>query len=220
MSDLKIFELLIDETKDWGGVQAISIVENPAIEEDFIALKSHKIQMAEVDKEKRILMGAALIPNKKILRASKNGDRYLVYFSEKTVRRASELYLMKEKQSNSTLEHEIPIEGLCVVESWIVEDDIHDKSRKYGFSTPVGSWMVSLKVNNDEIWEEYVKTGLVRGFSIEGFFSDNADERPLEPLKEDLDALRKALEVSQKSIDELSSEESELLIEIVKEMIQ
>jgi len=65
MEDLDIFELFIDEENEWGGIEAISIVENPAIEEDFIALKSQEVKLAEVDNEKRILMGAALIPNKK-----------------------------------------------------------------------------------------------------------------------------------------------------------
>ena len=64
----KIIELIIDEQSEISGIQAISIVENPAIEEDFIALKEHnEVRLAEVDAEKRILMGPALIPNKKIL---------------------------------------------------------------------------------------------------------------------------------------------------------
>lgn len=171
-----IYELFIDETMDMAGIDAISIVENPAIEEDFIALKASTVELASIDSEKRILMGAALVPDKKILRRNAEGE-YYIFFSKETVRRASELFLMKGNQSNSTLEHEVDVQGLTVVESWIIEDEYNDKSRKYNMSLPVGTWMVSVKVNNDEIWNDYVKTGAVKGFSIEGFFTDNLKER-------------------------------------------
>ena len=165
MEEAQIIELIIDEESDIAGIQAISIVDNPAIEEDFIALKSQEVKLAEVDKDKKIIMGPALIPNKKIFR--KFGEQeYFIYFSEETVKKASELFLTKGNQNNSTLEHEIKLNGLSVVESWIIEDEKHDKSNKYGFNLPVGTWMVSMKVNNDDVWNNYVKSGKVKGFSI------------------------------------------------------
>ena len=171
MEEAQIIELIIDEESDIAGIQAISIVDNPAIEEDFIALKSQEVKLAEVDKDKKIIMGPALIPNKKIFR--KFGEQeYFIYFSEDTVKKASELFLTKGNQNNSTLEHEIKLNGLSVVESWIIEDEKQDKSNKYGFNLPVGTWMVSMKVNNDDVWNNYVKSGKVKGFSIEGHFID------------------------------------------------
>ena len=193
MEELEIIELVIDENTDMHGIQAISVVENPAIEEDFIALNSeNKIELAEVDHERRILMGAALIPDKKIYRRS--GDKeYFIYFTKETVEQASQLFLMEGKQNNSTLEHEVEIDNLSVVESWIIEDELHDKSRKFGLNMPVGTWMVSVKVNNDVIWEEFVKTKKVKGFSIEGFFADKLD-RPNESIEEDF-AAQKSIEI-------------------------
>jgi hypothetical protein len=171
MEEAQIIELIIDEESEIAGIQAISIVDNPAIEEDFIALKSQEVKLAEVDKDKKIIMGPALIPNKKIFR--KFGEQeYFIYFSEDTVKKASELFLTKGNQNNSTLEHEIKLNGLSVVESWIIEDEKQDKSNKYGFNLPVGTWMVSMKVNNDDVWNNYVKSGKVKGFSIEGHFID------------------------------------------------
>lgn len=206
---MKTIELYIDEENEFSGIEAISVVENPAIEEDFIALKKQQVQLAEVDKEKRILMGAALIPNKKIYRT--NGeDEYNIFFSEDTVRKASELFLSRGKQNNSTLEHDVKLNGLSVVESWIIEDKKKDKSRKYGFDLPVGTWMVSVKVNNDEIWNDFVKEGKVKGFSIEGFFADKLDERPRESVEEDFDemeALSKLYEMEEAFLD---SQEVEL----------
>ena len=112
---MRIVELILDEDQEIG-IEAISVVENPAIEEDFIALKSQEFKLAEVDKERRILMGALLIPNKPIYR--RNGeDEYYIYFSKDTVLKASQMYLTQGKQNNSTLEHQYAIEGLSLVET-------------------------------------------------------------------------------------------------------
>jgi len=182
---MEVYELFVDENSEASGIEAISVVEEPAIEENFIALKAQKIELAEVNAEKRILMGPALIPDKKIYRRSEEGDEYYIFFSQDTVRKASQLFLSRGNQNNSTLEHQYALKGMSVVESWIVEDEKKDKSAFYDLNMPKGTWMVSVKVNNDEVWEEFVKTGKVKGFSIEGFFSDNA-ERPKESVEEDL----------------------------------
>lgn len=178
---MRIVELILGDD-ELTGIEAISVVENPAIEEDFIALKSEEIKLAEVDKEKRILMGALLVPNKPIYR-KKGKEEYYIYFSTDTVAKASQLYLMNGNQSKATLEHQHTINGLTLVESWLVEDEVHDKSRKYGLNVPIGTWMGAVKVNNDEIWNNFVKTGKVKGFSIEGYFADKM-ERPKEPVND------------------------------------
>jgi hypothetical protein len=180
----KIIELVLDEDQDDIGVEAISIVESPAIESDFVALKNQEIKLAEVDKEKKILMGALLIPNKPIYRNSGQGE-YYIYFSKDTIVKASQMFLQKGNQSNSTLEHAEPLSGLTLVESWIVEDKAKDKTALYGLDVPVGTWMGSVKVNNDEVWNEYVKSNKVKGFSIEGYFADKM-EAPKEKVEEQL----------------------------------
>jgi len=181
---MRIVELILDEESELG-IEAISVVENPAIEEDFIALKSQEFKLAEIDGERKILMGALLIPNKPIYR--RNGeDEYYIYFSKDTVLKASQMYLMNSKQNNSTLEHQHAIEGLSLVESWIVEDKVHDKSVKYGMDLPLGTWVGSVKVNNDQIWNEFVKTGKVKGFSIEGYFADKMERPNDQTIKDEL----------------------------------
>lgn len=185
---MKIIELILDEDnlEEDNGISAISIVESPAIEEDFIALKNQEVKFAEQDKEKRILMGAALIPNKPIYRKNEE-DEYYIFFSKDTVRKASELFFIKGNQSNATLEHQSPLEGLTIVESWIVEGE-QDKSRHYGLNVPTGTWMVSMKVNSDDVWNNYVKTGKVKGFSIEAYFSDKMAGPKDKTLKEEASA--------------------------------
>ena len=107
---------------------------------------------------------------------------------------------MRSNQNNATLEHEKKmLDGMSVVESWIIEDEKTDKSRLYGFDLPVGTWMISMKVNNDEVWND-VKEGKVRGFSIEGYFADKYEmslkELETEPQSEEeilLNAIRKII---------------------------
>ena len=190
---MNIIELILDENDELNGIEAISVVENPAIEENFIFLKAEEVKLAEVDKEKRILMGAALIPNKPIYRKNKEEEFY-IFFSKETVVQASQLYLKSGKQGNATLEHQKDIKGMTVVESWLVEDEVHDKSRKYGLNMPLGTWMVSMKVDNDEIWNDYVKTGKVKGFSIEGYFADKV-AMPKEKLSADDKLVKNIIEI-------------------------
>jgi len=190
----KIIELILNEEEMLSGVDAISIVSSPAIEKDFIALSAQSVELAKVSEEKKILLGAALVPNKMIFR--KRGDEEVqVYFSKDTIRRVSELFLTKGNQNETTLEHEVKLHGLSVVESWIVEDSEKDKSAIYNMSLPVGSWVVAMKVYNDQVWNDFVKTGKVKGFSIEGYFADKvnmseelSDEEKLNRIKEILNS--------------------------------
>ena len=171
----KIVELIIseEEKEEQDGVFAISLVEDPAIDEFWIALNKQQkeLEFAKVDEDKRLLIAPALIPNKQIFRLDDDGSDYYVYFSKDTIKKCSELYMKRNHLQSATLEHETEIEGLCVVESWVKEFTI-DKSVKYGFEhCPVGTWFVTMRVDNDEIWNK-VKEGEILGFSIEGFFTD------------------------------------------------
>ena len=199
---MDIIELILDEeNEEMVGIEAVSIVENPAIESDFIALADQEIKLAKVDDEKRIVMGAALIPNKPIFR-KRNDTMFYVYFSEDTVRRSSELFFQNGNQSNATLEHQMKANGLTVVESWIVEGE-QDKSRIYGLDVPVGTWMISMKITDDELWAEIKEGKKYKGFSIEGYFADKA-------------SIKKSDAKSEMSTDE---EEAELILSKIKDVI-
>lgn len=203
---MKIIELVIDEEDFYAGIDAISIVENPAIEENFVALKNQKkYEFAEVDKDKRLLAGPVLIPNKMIYRQDKE-DEYYIHFTKDTVRRASEMFLQQGNQNNSTLEHAVPLKGLSLVESWIIDDKENDKANMYNMNLPVGTWMGVVKVYNEDIWQEYVKTGLVKGFSIEGYFVDKAKKK--EEL-EQIEAGKQLLQIKQMILEnEIELEET------------
>ena len=126
------------------------------------------------DNEKHIVLGPAMIPDQKIFRKDANGDPYYVFFSSDTIKMIAEKYMRnKYTDNNDTMHDGKAIKDIHVLESWIKED-AQDKSSKYGFENlPVGTWFVSMKVNNSKIWEE-VKEGKLNGFSVSGFFSEVA----------------------------------------------
>ena len=187
MKELDTIELFIDEENENDGIDAISLVHSPAIEENFIALSEHKVEFKTINEDKRIVIGLALIPEKKIYR--KSGDyEFNIVFSKDTVRQASELYMRNLKNNNTTLEHNGITNGVSVIESWIVEDVQKDKTALYGINASVGSWAVMMKVYNDDVWKD-VKDGKYLGFSIEGFFSEKQVITPQD--KKALDTISK-----------------------------
>jgi len=198
---MKIVEMIVDETNEEGGVFAISLVNQPAIESDFVALsKEHEIKFEKVSEEKRLLVGPALIPNKTVFRKGEGEDveDYYIYFSKDTIRQASQLFLKRGKQGESTLEHAMKADGVTVVESWIVEDTEKDKSALYEMSMPEGTWMTVVKVDNDEVWQD-VKDGDYKGFSIEGYFVDKTERTAQEEEVTEYDRVKAIRELIEKS---------------------
>jgi hypothetical protein len=173
MAKLDTIELFIDEENIKDGIDAISLVKMPAIEENFVALNQHRIEFKSIDDDKRIIIGLALVPDKLIYR--RNGDyEYNIVFSKETVKKAAELYFKKLKNNNATLEHQEKTDGVSTIESWIVENPKIDKSALYNLNATEGSWVVIMKIDNDEVWKE-VKNGTYLGLSVEGYFSDKLE---------------------------------------------
>ena len=174
--DLPVYDITIDEAMHLG-VDAISMVSDPAIEENFIALAKN-IELKLSSDDKMILTGPALIPGKKIYRVDKLGNEYFIRFSIEAIQAIVQRYFTQNKQINFNLEHnkKAPVEGV-IIESWVVENPEMDKSLEMGFKNVVkGSWMIAVKVEDMLFWEEYVKTGKVKGFSIEGAFAQSLVE--------------------------------------------
>ena len=169
MKNIQDIEMIIsDESKD--GVFAISLVDKPAIQEDFIYLSSHEIELKVVNEEKREVVGIALVPDKKIYR-NVDGQEFNIYFTSQTIEKTNELFMKNLNLNKITSQHERDVEGVSVIESWIVEDSKQDKSNIYKLNAPVGSWVVKMKVYNDNEWQR-IKAGEYKGFSIEGKYKE------------------------------------------------
>ena len=202
-----IYELVIED-ENIDEVFAISLVEEPAIESNFVFFDKEKVHFAALSDEKRLVMGPILIPDKKILRVDAFGDPYEVYFTKDTVAKLAQNYLMKKYQGESTLEHDKKINDVVLVESWIKESKLQDKSNMYGLNLPLGSWVGMFKINNDDIWNNYVKTGKVKGFSVEA------------TLEHQLIKASKEVSILEKEIQKLSEVEASIVLKKLRKLLE
>ena len=169
---MKILEMLLNlDNEDTMGVYAMSIVNSPAMKGNHILLAAEDLHLKVQDKKKKILTGLAMAPNKLITRYDKKTkEPYQIFFSEDTIEKTSQQFLKTFNQKNITIEHMLSVDNVTVVESWIKTDAEKDKSVALGLEAPVGSWFMTLKVEDDELWDGLLETGLLNGLSIEGQF--------------------------------------------------
>jgi hypothetical protein len=184
---MKLYELEIDD-EGMFGVKAISLVENPAIEENWIAL-AEQVQLKEIDVDRRMIYGAALIPDKPIYRKRSNGEEYYIQFSKQVIEKTAHRFYMQNQHHNATVEHDAKANGVYFVESWIKEGD-SDKSKVFGYDLPDGTWFVGAKITDDDLWKK-VKSGEVRGWSIEGLYIEQETDIELAAMLEELEQLVK-----------------------------
>jgi hypothetical protein len=199
MEDL--FELILQDEED--GIFANSLVAAGAIERDFVYF-SNEVNFAQVSDEKRLVAGPMLIPNKKILRLTEDGERYYVYFSEQTIENVARKFMKNGFGAEVTLEHGQKTDGVYLTELWLVEQPTKDKSNLYGFTLPKGTLFAVYKVENDAVWEK-VKDGTFNGYSIEGLFEHRKSD------------IKLSLE---KAVDELTEEEAEIFLGQIKAIIR
>jgi hypothetical protein len=212
MEKIQEIELTIKSADD--GVFAISLVDQPAIEENFVALAAQDVEFKVVDEERRIVVGFALVPEKRILRLM-GGKKFNIYFTKETVAQAAEDFMKKMMLKKFTTDHEEKVDGITVIESWVVEDVKHDKSNLYGLGAKGGEWVLMSKIDNDAVWNE-VKAGKFKGYSIEARFdgfeqlqSKNKETMEEQILKE-LNAVLSSQKVELSLYDELQAKYSKL----------
>ena len=198
-----VFELTVEDGDE--GVFAISFVAQPAIERDFVYLNKAEIKFAAIDDEKHLVAGPLLVPDKRILRLDTFNQPYEVYFTAETIEQLAQQYLTKKYNDKVTYEHSSDVKHVSLVESWVIANTFKDKSNQYGFSLPKGTWFGIMKVNNPQLWED-VKTGKVRGFSIEGEFEHTEMKNSLEVLLA-------------KNIDDLNDGEAKAILNKIHSML-
>jgi len=187
------YNVVFDADKDLG-VYAVSVVENPAMESQFITLKKQQIQLAEVDEKKHILAGVVLIPDKDVYR-NQDGREFNIRFSADTIEKVANNFIKNGYQGNSSLEHQDQLQGVSIVQSWVVKDPENDTANAYGLpkeDIKKGSWVALYKCDNKEIYNKALK-GEIKGFSIDGLFSLEKVNLKRETMKEDLVNLKNDL---------------------------
>ena len=165
---LPIYELRINEEDD-SFVEAIALVDSPAIESNFLAFSQEQKNLTfSMDDEKMELIGAAMIPDMKIFRYEPGSDGYHVYFTKDTVRQIAQVFMKKGLQNSLNLDHTDKEAKSFVYQSYIVDSEKGMTSPK-GLNLQDGSWVVGVKINDKQVWED-VKSGKRKGFSVEGLF--------------------------------------------------
>lgn len=166
-SEYPVYEIYISDD-DSTGIRFVSLVDDPAIQLKGMAFSDIKSYDFKAQKDKQVIVGPAMIPNKKILRKDEDGNKYYVVFTKDTILQMVSKFNSAGTNRRINIDHSSEMVDGYIMENWIVEDEYYDKSRKYGFEVPVGTWMVSVKIENEKFWNEQVKEGGKYGFSIEG----------------------------------------------------
>ena len=203
MNNINEYELIFDPNltdEELNGVYAVSLVSDPANEQSLIFFSSDEtsdiINIKMLSEEKRVVVCPILIPEQRITRKSVGPDKKpgVIFLKAETIEKLQENFFEMGYNKNSTLEHLEVIDGVFFFESWIILQSDNDKSSALGYDLPVGTWMMSMKIKNDQIWNDYVKTGKVKGLSIDGIL------RPLKVVNEEK---KIELKMNKQTIDDI-----------------
>ena len=195
---LPIYKLTIDENDS--DEYTFALVDQPAIDKYFQAFSEVKKQVFQIqNEEKRIISGALMVANMPIFRSDEQGQ-YYVMFDGDTITKIAQKFFKNSNQSNVNLMHDPKkqVDGVYMFESIVIDSQRCTKAPASFGELPDGSWFGSFKVENDLIWNEFIKTGVFKGFSIEGLFKHEpqgeASAQTLENLHDRMAKLRSELE--------------------------
>lgn len=187
-SKLPVYEIVVDDN-DETGISLISLVDEPAISMKGMMFNGEQSVMSfkEVSDDKQIIVGPALIPNMKIYREDEKYGQYYVVFTKETIEKMVEKFNKYGSNRKINIDHSNQMVDAFIMEDWIVENEVYDKSRMYGFEVPVGTYMIMVKVEDTNFWLEEVKGNEKFGFSIEGLLGQQLVSLSKEVTIDDLE---------------------------------
>jgi hypothetical protein len=159
----------------WGGVEALSWVESTIKKYEEMSIDEKDMSFSVFSLEEKMVVGPAMVPDKMIIRRNEiTGEIYYVYFTEETIKKLQQKFMIEKLLDKTNVEHGRKfLNGVSVVESWIVDDPQYDKQQVFGMNYPKGTWMVSMKIEDDAIWNK-IKEGKLNGYSVQGYFLEKA----------------------------------------------
>lgn len=163
---MEIYDMTIEDATQ--GVSLISIVDRPAIGEMFVTLSEDEVEVKlSLDPKKKIVLGAALIPDKLIYRADEEGGYYIRFSKEVIEDTVNKFFDTPNKLKLMDVNHNADlVPDVKLVSSYLLSEDLKDRRFSH---LPEGSWIVGYKINNESLWND-IEKGKVKGFSIEGKF--------------------------------------------------
>ena len=160
----------------WGGEAALTWAERKleSLQKQMSFNRQH--MMFGFDEDKKIVVGAAMVPNKMIHRYDDLGNMYYVFFSAASIKKMADKFMKQGRTDETSIEHDgqkLGSDKVYIAESWVSDNPIYDKSHQYGFSLPAGTWFVSMKVEDEKVWK-MIKEKSLTGFSVEGLFAEKS----------------------------------------------
>jgi hypothetical protein len=158
----------------WGGTEGIEWASNK-LDKIRQEMSSEDLSFSVFNVEQKLVVGPAMIPDKMIIRRNEiTGEIYYVYFTAETIKKLQQKFMLEKLLDKTNEEHSRRfLKGVDVVESWIVENPEYDKQKVFGMEYPKGTWMITMKVRDEDVWQK-VKDGKLRGFSVQGYFLEKA----------------------------------------------
>lgn len=191
MDKIPIFDIVFDEANS--GVETVSLVSSPAMESAWLAFNHSTKQFKLQSEEKRLILGALLIPDKLVLRRDDSGNPFFIRFSRDVIEKTVYKYFRENKTNNTNAEHsqDWTLDGVYMVSSFIKDSEMGINAPQELSDHPDGTWFGMFRVEDDDVWERYIKEEVFTGFSIEGIYSlaDTGETAPIEMKKDELEEL-------------------------------
>ena len=181
MNKLPIYNITLGDAK---GILKMSLVDNPAVEDNFLKFEDEHQMQFSVDEEQHIVFGVAMRANYPIYRFSPSMGEYYVVFSAETIKELYEKFMIDQNFNNINLNHSKDTEGVYLLQSFIKNTEAGINPVEFEHIED-GSWFTMYKVENETVWND-VKSGKYNGFSIEGYFDL---EQPKDEIEELIDEL-------------------------------
>lgn len=182
--NLPIYKITIN-ADDESGVSKISLVDAPAIEVNWLAFNEHKnLYKFEKASDEQTLAGPFLIPDLPIYRMDEKLGEYYVVFEKETIKQIAKKFNKESRNSSINKDHLTDVKDAYVLENWLVKDTKNDKSNTYGYELPEGSWFGLIQIEDEKFWNEFIKSGELKGFSVEGLMGLSFSIQPEEETKE------------------------------------
>jgi hypothetical protein len=164
--NIPTYKIIVNpELSNESGVYAVSLVDEPAIEVDWIHLSKIIEMEFAANKDKQMLFGPLLIPNKLIFRRDNKGNEYNIVFDEETIQIIADKFNENKLGDAFNFQHSDKLVEAVLLQNWITGEI--DKSQEFGFNLPSGTWFGAVKVKDESFWLNDVKNGKVKGFSVE-----------------------------------------------------
>lgn len=183
----KVFYINIDD--ELTGINAISLVESPAVEKDFLCFSKEKETVKlNFDNAKRIISGVVCLADTPIYRYSEGYGEYYVVFSKETIQKMVEKFAKMDLFKSVNLQHDDTkfVDGIYMFESYIINKERGINPVEFS-DIPDGSWIASYKVENDELWDEIINGNKLNGFSLQGLFFLEEKLTEQKPVEETFD---------------------------------